>query len=147
LAASTRRARRPEATDEALDEADSGRERRRPAARASGSGSEGISERPPRESRGGRKREENADAKDERPMANVYLDVGKKDGVRVGELAKFLRERTELSRADIGRIRLRDHHSFVELPEEHVEAALAKLAGVELLGKPLGAERARGSKA
>jgi ATP-dependent RNA helicase DeaD len=73
----------------------------------------------------------------------IYLDVGRKDGARVGDVARMMREVAELSRGDVGRIRVRDRHTFVEVPEEKLEGALEKLRGHTAYQKALSPERAK----
>jgi ATP-dependent RNA helicase DeaD len=76
----------------------------------------------------------------------LYLNLGKRDGVRVGEVARLLRESCELSRAEIGRIRVRDRYTFVDVPEERLETIIQALSGQTLHEKALAPERAKAAK-
>ncbi|MFI5305990.1 MAG: DEAD/DEAH box helicase [Polyangiales bacterium] len=78
--------------------------------------------------------------------ALLYLDVGRKDGVRLGEIARLMREAGELRRAEVGRIRVRDRYTFVEVPEDKLDALVEKLRGSKLSEKALSPERARVGK-
>ena len=75
----------------------------------------------------------------------LYLNLGKRDGVRVGEVARLVRESAELSREEVGRIRVRDRYTFVDVPEARVDEIIAKLAGQKLNDKDLAPERAKSS--
>jgi ATP-dependent RNA helicase DeaD len=77
----------------------------------------------------------------------LFLNLGKRDGVRVAEVARLLRESCELSRAEVGRIRVRDRYTFVDVPSERLDAIIAALRGVTLHDKPLAPERAKAAKA
>ena len=73
----------------------------------------------------------------------LFLKLGRKDGIRVGEIARLLCEQGGLDRGDVGRIRVRDRYTFVGVPEEKLDEVLSKLAGVAVNDRPLDAERAR----
>ena len=73
----------------------------------------------------------------------VYLDIGRRDGVRIGEIARVVREAGELSRGDVGKIRVRDKHTTVEVPLDRVSDVIEKLKGRTLGEKTLSPERAR----
>jgi ATP-dependent RNA helicase DeaD len=75
--------------------------------------------------------------------ATLYISVGRRDGIRAGELARLVRDRADLTRREVGRIRVRDKHSFVTVPEERADAVVAALSGAELEGRELLVERAK----
>jgi len=75
--------------------------------------------------------------------ALLYLDVGRRDGVRVSEIARVVREAGELRRAEVGKIRMRDRHTFVEVPEEKLDQVVERLRGQAVGDKTLSPERAR----
>ena len=79
-------------------------------------------------------------------VATIFLNVGRKDGVRVGELAKIIREHGDVTRAEVGRIRVRDRYTFVDLPPDKVDAIIDRLRGVEFQGRELDPERAKAVK-
>jgi ATP-dependent RNA helicase DeaD len=79
-------------------------------------------------------------------MAMLYLDVGRRDGVRTGEIARLMRDIGALQRSEVGRIRVRDRHTFVEVPDEKVEGLLEKLRGHALRDKALSPERAKAGR-
>lgn len=76
----------------------------------------------------------------------LYLNLGKRDGLRVPDVARLLRDSCELSRGQIGRIRVRDRYTFVDVPEERLDSIIASLSGQVLHDKPLAPERAKTAK-
>jgi len=76
----------------------------------------------------------------------LYLNLGKRDGVRVGEVARLLRDSCELSRSEIGRIRVRDRYTFVDVPEERLDTIISTLSGQVVHDKALAPERAKTAK-
>jgi hypothetical protein len=67
--------------------------------------------------------------------------------VRVGELARLLRESCELARTEIGRIRVRDRYTLVDVPEERLDVIIATLSTQTLNDHALAPERAKTTKA
>jgi ATP-dependent RNA helicase DeaD len=82
----------------------------------------------------------------DQPSAVLYLDIGRRDGARVSEIARLMREVGELHRSEVGRIRIRDRHTFVEVPDDKVEQLLVKLKGQALHDKTLSPERAKAGR-
>jgi hypothetical protein len=76
----------------------------------------------------------------------LYLDVGRRDGVRVSEIAKLMREIGELQRSEVGRIRMRDRHTLIDVPDDKLDDLLTKLSGQALGEKTLSPERAKLSR-
>jgi ATP-dependent RNA helicase DeaD len=76
-------------------------------------------------------------------VGTLYLDFGRRDGARVGELARLVREVGELTRDEVGRIRVRDRHTFVEVPNDKLDQVVERLHGHVFHDKPLAAERAK----
>jgi ATP-dependent RNA helicase DeaD len=90
-----------------------------------------------------REEEANDDRVERDDLGTLYLNVGKKDGLRLGELARFLREKCALSRNDIGRIRIRDKYTLVGVPKEKLDDIVTKLDGARLNDRQLAPERAK----
>ena len=78
--------------------------------------------------------------------ATIFLNVGRKDGARVGELAKLMRELGQLPRSEVGKIRVRDRYTFVDVPEEQLDAVVERLRDGEFNRRALEPERAKVSK-
>lgn len=83
------------------------------------------------------------DLQDDENAAFIYLNVGRRDGVRPGEIIRLLAEECDLDKADVGRIRIRDRHTFVGVPPEKADAIVSQLTGKSTHEKELVAERAR----
>ncbi|MFK7999842.1 MAG: DEAD/DEAH box helicase [Polyangiales bacterium] len=94
-------------------------------------------EKPSEEPR--RRREE------EEGFTRLYVNLGRKDNMRVGDLNEMFQEDAGLTRDEVGRIRLRDKHSFVSVPEDKVEAVLAALIDIEVDGRLIKVEVAKGN--
>jgi ATP-dependent RNA helicase DeaD len=92
-------------------------------------------------------REGVGDRDEDTGMATLYLNVGRREGARPGEISRFLRETAGLEREQIGRIRIRDKHTFVGVPVERIDAVLDALTGRTFLDRPIVAERARANRA
>lgn len=76
----------------------------------------------------------------------IYVNLGRRDGVRPGQLIKLLATECDLDKGQVGRIRIRDRHSFVGVPRERAEEILAQLAGKESHDKELVVELARAQR-
>jgi ATP-dependent RNA helicase DeaD len=86
------------------------------------------------------------DDEDDSAFSNVFLNIGRRDGTRVGDILRLFEQSTGLGKDALGRIRIRDRHSFVAVPTDRVEDALGKLAGVRYGEKELVAEIARAER-
>jgi ATP-dependent RNA helicase DeaD len=89
-------------------------------------------------------REPARDSRDD-GLLQLFVNVGKRDGVQPGDLQKLLAD------AGIGldpaqSIRVRDRMSFVRVPKESFDEAVAALSGQVLGGRTVVAELARGSR-
>jgi len=80
---------------------------------------------------------------DDPAFANVFLNVGRRDGLRVEDVQKLLVDKAGLTDSDVGHIRLRDRITFVGIRKEHSERAMKALIGVVVGDRTLNAEPAR----
>ncbi len=76
------------------------------------------------------------------PTATLYVNVGKSDDLKASELGRLLRERTGLKRREIGRIRVRNTHSLVDVPEARAQDVIDSMAGAVLGERQLNVELA-----
>ncbi|MCX7807104.1 MAG: DEAD/DEAH box helicase [Deltaproteobacteria bacterium] len=83
---------------------------------------------------------------DESAYASIFLNVGRRDGVRISDFLRLFEQRVGLRRDQIGRIRIRDRHSFVSVPRERINEVLSSLVGVRFGEKELIAEIARSDR-
>ena len=123
-------------------------------------GIEAPRRREPREPRGesrGDAREPRGDLRGDRPereprplnfepddaYANLFVSIGKRDNVRVVDLLRLFETHAGLGKDALGRIRIRDRHSFVAVPKDRAEETIAKLVGLDYQGRPLSVEVAK----
>ncbi len=76
----------------------------------------------------------------------LFVNVGKRDGVRASDLQKLLSDRGVAVDPSAG-IRMRDRMTFVRVPKELFDDAIAALTGQVLGGRTVVAELARGGRA
>jgi ATP-dependent RNA helicase DeaD len=76
-------------------------------------------------------------------FAEIFVNIGRQDGVTAADLQRVLTETAEISRAETGRIRVRDRSSFVSVKRELLTKALTALNGASFSGKACQAEPAR----
>jgi ATP-dependent RNA helicase DeaD len=174
-AAAARRERRPEVIPEAREVEPRRRKEREPRRERSEREPRGREERPEREARPAReereereprddgearehareesrregrrderRRDEDDDEEDEGHV-RLFVNVGRRDGVRVGDLNRLFQDEGGLDRESVGRIRLRDKHSFVSVPEEKADAVVETLSGKSFAERELKVERAKRS--
>jgi hypothetical protein len=65
----------------------------------------------------------------------LYINIGKMKRLYAKDLSQLLQSQLGISRDDIYSIRVHDKYSFVTLPEQFAEQAIAKLNGMEIKGR------------
>ncbi len=90
-----------------------------------------------------KERDEERAERDDEDHVRLYVGTGRQAGTRVRDLNELFQEIGGLERKDVGRIRLRDKHSFVFVPAEKVDAVIEALNGHEFNGESLTVERAK----
>ncbi len=85
--------------------------------------------------------EEPADDEDEE--LELFVNVGRKDGVRPGDFVAVLAGAPGVNRDDIGRIRIRDKHTFIAVRAEVIDDAIQALQGRAFGDRVATAARAR----
>ncbi len=88
-------------------------------------------------------REPKPAAEQEAPTATLCVNVGRRDQLKASELGRILRDRTGLKRKEIGRIRVRDKHSLVDVPEDRAQDIIESMAGAVLGERTLELELAK----
>jgi ATP-dependent RNA helicase DeaD len=73
--------------------------------------------------------DDRGEAEDGTPRTTLYLNIGKKDDVRTADVRGLLTDRCALGRSQIGRIRVRDKHSLVDVSEDCAASVIAALHG------------------
>ena len=69
------------------------------------------------------------------PMVTVYIGRGKKEKISRGDVVGFFTKNGGLTGADLGRIDIMDHCSYVAIRREKADAALAKVKGLKIKGE------------
>ncbi|MBR5715004.1 MAG: DEAD/DEAH box helicase [Bacteroidales bacterium] len=69
------------------------------------------------------------------PMVTVYIGRGKKEKISKGDVVGFFTKNGGLKGADLGRIDVMDHCSYVAIRRDKAEAALAKVKGLKIKGE------------
>jgi ATP-dependent RNA helicase DeaD len=99
-------------------------------------------ERTERSDRG--ERSDRSEREDDEPgFAQIYVNVGRRDGAKPGDLQRFLTEGAGIERTATGRIRIRDRNSFVSVKREDLDKAVGALNGQTVGGRTVVAEPAR----
>jgi ATP-dependent RNA helicase DeaD len=76
-------------------------------------------------------------------MITLYFNVGKRDGLEPKDLASLLTDTCDLDAEDIGRVRVKERHTFVGVPSERADAVIGALEGQLIRSRSLHVERAR----
>ncbi|MBX3272145.1 MAG: DEAD/DEAH box helicase [Sandaracinaceae bacterium] len=76
----------------------------------------------------------------------LYVNLGRRDGIRPGQLIRLLATECDVDKTEVGRIRIRDRHSFVGVPRERADEIVEQLAGKESHDKELVVELARAQR-
>jgi ATP-dependent RNA helicase DeaD len=85
-------------------------------------------------------------ASDETPgeeigMESLELAVGRREGVRAGEVARLLRDVGGLAKSDVGRIHVRDRVTLVSVRAERLDEVLGLLAEIKYNEAPISPRR------
>lgn len=102
--------------------------------------SEGASEDEDKPSKSKRREREAEESDDD---ATLYLNLGKRDGLKANEIAEWLIETTGIERSALKRIKTKDKHSFIRLDEDAAEVVIAALESAEYNEKAVVAEHAK----
>jgi ATP-dependent RNA helicase DeaD len=81
--------------------------------------------------------------RDDPDFAQIFLNVGRRDGARASDIQRVLTEGAGLPPEDTGRIRVRDRNTFVSVRKVSFEKALAAFAGQIIAGRNVIAEPAK----
>lgn len=79
----------------------------------------------------------------EEDSKEIYVDAGRKDGLRISDLMKTIMQRTGLPRTALGKVRMLARSTFLSVPKEYFEPVLQSLSGTELAGSKRKAEPAK----
>jgi ATP-dependent RNA helicase DeaD len=99
--------------------------------------------RPDREERPRRGKPESRPRHAAGPVARVYIALGKKAGVRPGDLVGAIANEAGIDSRDIGAIEIADRFSLVEVPDVAAEGIIHALRNTTIRGKHVMARRDR----
>jgi ATP-dependent RNA helicase DeaD len=68
-------------------------------------------------------------------MTRVFVNVGEMDGVRPGDLVGAITSEAGISKAEVGRVEIRERHSTVEVATAVANTVVSKLTGVSIRGR------------
>jgi ATP-dependent RNA helicase DeaD len=86
---------------------------------------------------------ERSESEDLSGFVQLFINVGKREGLSSGDLLKLLTEKG-ISETEAGRVRVRDRMSFITVKREAFERVVAALSGESVGGRTVIAELARG---
>lgn len=73
----------------------------------------------------------------------LFLSVGKKDGIQAKDIVGSFTANTEVSGEEIGKIKVLDNFSFVEIPEQFQEDIMETMNDKKIKGKEFNIEIAK----
>jgi ATP-dependent RNA helicase DeaD len=100
-------------------------------------------ELPEERPRRAREREPEAREEVQEGFANLFLNVGRRDGLRPSDIHRMLLETVGLAESEVGHIRVRDRITFVGVKQEHADRTISALVGQTVGDRTVNAERAR----
>ncbi len=78
----------------------------------------------------------------EKGMVKVFLNVGKRDRIRVGDIVGGIANEGKIPGNKIGSIDMFDKYTFVQIPQENAEKVLKNINKMRIKGKKVNAELA-----
>ena len=75
----------------------------------------------------------------------LFVNVGRRDGLKSGELVALITGEAGIGAADVGHVRVRDTSSFVAVRAEHADKVIEAMSRQVINGRAVSAERARRS--
>ena len=79
-------------------------------------------------------------------MVRLFINVGKKDNLKVADLVKFIASTGNIKGKEIGRVDMLDKFSFFEIPKKHLDDVMNNLIGESLKGRKINLEVAKDKK-
>ena len=77
------------------------------------------------------------ESQDGKPMVSLFVSMGKRHHLKPMELKKKIAERAGLSQETLGRVRLLENYSFIEVPVDEAQKIISAVAGMEMNGRAL----------
>ncbi len=73
-------------------------------------------------------------------FTDIYVDAGRKDGLRISALMKDIVEKSGLPRGDIGKVRMLSRSTFLSVPNKYCEDIFNVITSLDVDGRRLKAE-------
>lgn len=77
-------------------------------------------------------------------MVRVFMNIGKRDRVRIGDILGAITNEIGLSGSSVGAIDMFDKYTFVEIPKEEAPRIIKRMNKIRIKGKKVNAEPANG---
>jgi len=81
--------------------------------------------------------------RDDPDFAQIFINVGRRDGASPADIQKVLSDVAGLTPADTGAIRIRDRNTFVSVRKASLDRVVAALGGQMIAGRSVLAEPAK----
>lgn len=72
---------------------------------------------------------------EEAPFVTIYIGRGKKEKISKGDVVGFFTKNADIAGADLGRIDIQDHASYVAMRRDVADKALVKVKGLKIKGE------------
>ena len=82
----------------------------------------------------------------ERGMVRLFLTIGRRDKLKVGDIVRTIAEKSRISGNRIGKITLFDNYSFVEVPEGQAEQVISSINNYIIGGRKVKVKTAQAAK-
>jgi ATP-dependent RNA helicase DeaD len=79
-------------------------------------------------------------------MQRIFLTIGRKDKIKVGDIVRTISEKSRIPGRNIGKISLFDTYSFVEVPADSAEQIIVSINDIMIGGKKVSAKAAKDKK-
>ena len=84
------------------------------------------------------------DREDREDMARLFVNIGKNQNIRPGDVLGAVAGESGISGKMVGSIDMYDNYTFVEVPREYADAVLRAMKDVKIKGKNVHVEKANG---
>jgi len=79
-------------------------------------------------------------------MSRLFLTIGRKDGIKVGDIVRAISEKSGISGRSIGKIALLDTYCFVEVPADLGQEVVSSISDIVIGGKKVRVKPAKKRK-
>jgi ATP-dependent RNA helicase DeaD len=91
-------------------------------------------------------RERSSSISGRQEMQRIFLTIGRKDKIKVGDIVRTISEKSRIPGRNIGKISLFDTYSFVEVPADSAEQIIVSINDIMIGGKKVSAKAAKDKK-